>query len=89
MPYVTQSMDTTEESERIEIEVLRRLGMGKRVEMMRRLSRTQMRMAWQGLRRANPTLTERELQVKAVALWYGEEHAKRLEVGLKERGLWI
>jgi hypothetical protein len=86
--YRTQSPDTSEAAERAQIEVLRRLGPGKRIETMRRLSRSQLKMAWSGLRRAHPQLSERELQVLAVRLWYGEEEAQRLEKALKERGLW-
>jgi len=88
MAYVTQSPDTTEAAERVQFEMLRRFGPGRRIEMMRRLSRTQLKLAWSGLKRGNPTLTERELQVKAVSLWYGEEHAQRLEKALKETGRW-
>ena len=88
MPYVTQAPDATEETERVQIEALRQMGMGKRVEMMRNMSRTQMQMDWDELRRDKPTLATRELQVKAVGLWYGQDLAKRLEAGLKQRGLW-
>jgi hypothetical protein len=88
MPYVTQSLDTTEAAERAQIKVLRRLGPGKRLEMMRNLSKRTIRMSWSALQRANPGLSERQLQVKAVALWYGEKEAIRLEAALKEKGLW-
>jgi hypothetical protein len=88
MPYKTQSPDTSEAAERAQIEIMRRLGPGKRFEMMRRLSRSQLKMAWSGLKRANPTLSERELQVKAVELWYGLDDARRLREKLQERGLW-
>ena len=88
MPYETQSPDTSEAAERAQIAIMRRLGPGKRLEMMRRLSRSQLKLAWSGLKRANPALSERELQVRAVELWYGAEHAQRLQAKLKERGLW-
>ena len=89
MAYVTQSSDTTEAAERAQIEVLRRIGMDGRVRMMRRLSLTQRSMAWAALKKANPRLSEVELKVKAVAIWYGEEHAAVLEAALRERGEWI
>ena len=88
MPYKTQSSDTTKDAEMQQIAVLRRLGMKKRVAAMRRLSRSQLQMAWAALKKANPQKSERELQVHAVKLWYGEEHALRLEEALKERGKW-
>jgi hypothetical protein len=85
MPYRTQSPDTSESIERMQFEVLRRFGAGKRLQTMRSLSRSQLRWAWSGLRRAHPHLSERELQIKAVELWYGKELAQRLEVALKKR----
>ena len=86
--YKTQSPDTSVEAERAQIEILRRMGPGKRLEMMRRLSRSQLKMAWSALNRAYPHLSERELQVKAVELWHGPAYAELLKAALKERGLW-
>lgn len=88
MGYKTQSEDTTEAADRLWFENLRRLGPGKRLEIARNLSRRQRNAAWSGLRRANPHLSERELQVKAVEIWYGAELAAQLEAALKERGQW-
>lgn len=89
MAYRTQSMDTSFEAEQFQIEVLRRLGPQKRLETMRKLSRSQKRWAWNALMRAHPHLSPRELQVKAVELWYGADLAQKLEIALKERGKWI
>lgn len=88
MAYRTQSMDTSIEAEQFQLTVLRRLGPQKRLETMRKLSRSQKKLAWNALKRAHPNLSERELQIKAVELWYGAEHARRLEIALKERGKW-
>ena len=85
MPYRTQSLDTSPETERVQFEVLRRMGPGKRYQRMRSLSRTQMRLAWGGLKRANPHLSERELQIKAVTIWYSEELGERLRTALAAR----
>ena len=81
-------MDTSESADRAYFDLLRRLGQGKRVERMRRLSMTQRRCALQAIRKAKPHLSERELQVEAVARWYGEEAGQRLEQALKETGRW-
>lgn len=89
MPYRTQSSDTPREIEERQIEVMRRLGPGKKLEKMRKLSRGQKQMAWSGLVRSFPHLSPRELQVKAVELWYGSELASQLEQTLKDRGKWI
>ena len=87
MPYRTQSPDTNERMERLQFELLRRHGPGKRLAAARALSRAQVRRAWSGLKRAHPALSERELQVLAVRLWYGEELGARLETALKKREL--
>lgn len=88
MPYRTQSSDTSREVEEKQIEVMQRLGSGKKLEVMRKLSRSQKRMAWSALVRSFPHLSPRELQVKAVEIWYGPELALQLEQTLKERGKW-
>jgi len=88
MPYVTESADITEEEERLQIEAIRRLGPARRIEIMRRLSKSQLETEWHELQNANPNLSERELQVKAVSIWYGEEFGQRLEKALKETGRW-
>lgn len=89
MGYRTQSSDTSREVEEKQIEVMRRLGPGKKLEKMRKLSRGQKQMAWSALCRSFPHLSPRELQVKAVELWYGPELGAQLEKTLKERGKWI
>lgn len=88
MAYRTQSSDTSRETERAQIEILRRLGPRKRLETLRKLSRGQKKLAWSALLRSHPHLSPRELQVKAVEIWYGAEHAQRLEAALRERGKW-
>lgn len=88
MPYKTQSLDTSESADRAYFDLLRRMGQGKRVERMRRLSATQRRCAFQALKKAMPHLSQRELQVEAVSRWYGKAEAQRLERALKESGRW-
>ena len=88
MPYRTQSNDTPRAIEEKQLEILRRLGPSKRLETMRKLSRGQKRMAWSALRRVFPELSPRELQVKAVELWFGKDLSIRLEQTLKERNKW-
>ncbi len=88
MGYKTQSEDTSEEAERRLFANLKRLSPAKRLEIARSLSKRQRNAAWAGLRRANAELSERQLQVRAVEIWYGEELAKRLEKALKDTGRW-
>lgn len=88
MAYKTQSPDTSRETEEIQFKALRRMSGKQRLQLTRRLSQQQLKWAWSALKRANPQLSERELQVKAVSLWYGSEAGERLECGLRARGLW-
>lgn len=88
MAYKTQSPDTSREAEEIQFAALRRMKSGKRLEMSRRLSQQQFKWAWSALKRTNPQLSERELQVKAVSLWYGDDAGRQLEAALRARDLW-
>ncbi|BCM91799.1 hypothetical protein IAD21_03675 [Abditibacteriota bacterium] len=88
MPYRTQSSDTSRAVEEKQVEILRRLGPSKRLETMRKLSRGQKQMAWSALQRSFPKMSPRELQVKAVELWFGRELSVQLEQTLKERNRW-
>jgi hypothetical protein len=53
---------------------------------MRALSACVVRLARAGIRRANPDLTERELQLLFVEVHYGRELAERLREFLDQRG---
>jgi hypothetical protein len=74
----TDSRDTDPEIERIQYEMLRKLGPSERMRLMRSLSQDVMQMSWQAIRRANVGATGEEIELRFVAIIYGEEIANRL-----------
>ena len=79
------SRDTNPDVERVQYEVLRRLGPAERVRLMRSLSQNIMQMSWQAIRRANLEATDDEVELLFVAMVYGEELATRLKNYLKQQ----
>lgn len=71
--------------ERVQVEMLRKLGVAGRVRLARSLSRTAMHHSWQALEKANPGATEDELKVMIVALNYGPDLAEGFRTYLLNR----
>lgn len=81
----TQSSDTHPDIERVQIEMLRKLGEAGRVKLARSLSRSALRLSWRALEEANPGASEEELKVLFVALNYGPDIAEGFRTYLKNR----
>ena len=77
--------DTTEEIERIQAALLRRLTVAERISRSRSLSQTAIQLARRAIRRANPHLTKREVELLFVALHYGEDLASALRSHLSDQ----
>ena len=75
---ITQSIDTSFEAEKIQISLLRKANIAKRVSIARSLSKTAIRLSRRAIQRANSQLSERELDLIFVALHYGTDLADRL-----------
>jgi len=82
-----QSRDTHPTIERKQIELLRRASDAERFQWMRSLSRTALRLARQGLKRARPNASDEEIDLLFVELHYGSELARRLREHLEQRRL--
>ena len=82
----TQSPDTHPEAERVQIELLRKAGMAKRISIAGRLSRSAIQLSRQAIRKANPTASETELHLLFIELNYGKELADRLRAHFAQRG---
>ena len=82
----TLSRDTHPAAEAVQIRLFREASPARRFEIMRALSTYVVRLARAGIRRANPDLTERELQLLFVEVHYGRELAERLREFLDQRG---
>ena len=74
--------DTPEEIEQIQLSLIRQASVARRISSVRSLSQTAFQLARRAIRRANPTLTQREVDLLFVALHYGEDLAAALRVHL-------
>lgn len=82
---ISQSPDTSLEAEKIQIELLRKATISRRMSIVRSLSQTVMYLSRRAIKRANPSFTEREVDIAFVANHYGQDLAERLRIYLKQR----
>ncbi len=81
----TQSRDTHPEAERIQIELLRKAGPQRRLELGIAFSQEAMAIARQGIARAHPHLSEEEQKLLFVEVTYGKDLADRVRAYLTRR----
>ena len=79
------SADTHPEVERIHVQLLVQAGPARRLALTRSLSQSTIEMSRTGLQSRHPHLSPQELTLKLVALCYGEDLARRVEVYLESR----
>jgi len=75
LPEIT---DTNPEADKIQVLLIRKASVAKRISRMRSLSQTTIQLSRRALLRPNPKLSERELNLKFVSLHYGKDLANRL-----------
>ena len=81
----TQSPDTSPEVERVQIEMLRKAGKTRRLQLGLELSGEALEMAQRGIRRAHPELSELEAKLLFVEVTYGKDLADRVRAHLAKR----
>lgn len=81
----TQSRDTHPEVERVQIELLRKAGVARRLSLVRSLSQTVIQLSRRAIRESHPGASEEELALIFVELNYGKELAERLRADLARR----
>ena len=81
----TQSSDTSPEVERVQIELLRKAGKTRRLQLGLELSGEALEMAQRGIRRAHPELSELEAKLLFVEVTYGKDLADRVRAHLAKR----
>ena len=74
----TQSPDTHPTIEQIQIELLRKIGPARRLELALSLSQSALELAREGIRKANPNASEEEIGLIFVEVTYGKELADRV-----------
>ncbi len=81
----TQSMDTSPEAERVQIELLRKASITKRFALMQSWSQFMIEVNRQGIRKTHPDASEEEIALIFVARNYGQELADKLQEYLARR----
>ena len=84
---ISQSPDTCSESEKVQVELIRKSSVSMRISKVRSLSQTAMYLSRRAIQRANPSLSERELDLYFVANHYGENLAEQLRMYLEQKHL--
>ena len=77
---ITQSPDTAPQAEKVQIELIRKSSVSKRISRVRSLSQTVMYLSRRAIQRANPSLSEREVDLAFVEHHYGKDLAERLRL---------
>ncbi len=75
---ISQSPDTAPQAEKVLIELIRKSSVSRRILRVRSLSQTVMFLSRRAIQRANPSLSEREVDLAFVELHYGKDLAERL-----------
>ncbi|MEO8971845.1 MAG: hypothetical protein ABI406_09645 [Ktedonobacteraceae bacterium] len=83
----TQSSDTSPEAERVQIDLLRKAGVVRRIELAFSLTQSAIELSRQGMRRRYPLASEEDLNLLFVELNYGKELADRVRTALSRREL--
>ncbi len=81
----TQSSDTSPEAERVQIDLLRKAGVARRIELAFSLTQSAIELSRQGMWRRYPYASEEELNLLFVELNYGKELADRVRTDLARR----
>ena len=81
----TQSRDTHPEVERVQIELLRKATVTRRLELGFSLSQDALQLAREAIRRAHPEASEEEIGLTFVEINYGKELADRVRSYLARR----
>ncbi len=81
----TQSEDTDLQAEKMQLDLLRRATLARRVAVAASLSKTTINLAIRAIRRQNPGLGDHEVLLRFVEVHHGSELAERLRIDLARR----
>ncbi len=84
---IRQSPDTAPQAEKVQIELIRESSVSRRVSRVRSLSRTTMYLSRRAVQRANPLLSERDVDLAFVTNHYGKNLAERLRLYMEQQKL--
>jgi len=77
---ITQLSDTDPKTEKFQISLIRKSSISERISRLRSLTQTAIQLSRRAIKRANPELSEKDLQCKFVEYHYGN----KIAVGLKK-----
>jgi len=81
----TRSVDIHTDPERLQVELLRKAGLARRVGLMRSLSSTVVNLARRAIRRRYPDLSDEGVLLEFVAIHYGRDLAGEVSAYLQRR----
>jgi hypothetical protein len=84
---ISQSSDTAPEAEKVQIELIRESSVARRIATVRSLSQTTRYLSRRAIQHANPSLSEREVDLAFVAYHYGDDLAERLRSYMESKRL--
>ncbi len=84
---ISQSPDTSSQAEKVQIELIRKSSVSRRVSKVRSLSQTAMYLSRRAIQRTNPFLSKREVDLAFVANHYGKNLAGRLRLYMERQRL--
>ncbi len=79
------SADTSPEAEEFQIQLLRQATIPQRFQLVRSLTATTRMLAWEGIKKANPTASDAEIDLLFVEYHYGKELADQVKNYLAQR----
>jgi hypothetical protein len=80
-----QSVDTDPEAEKVQIDLLRKSTISRRVSLAFSLSETVIRMARNAIRLQNPSLSDDDILLLFVSIHYGPELAQNIYKNLQRK----
>ncbi|HUW18444.1 MAG TPA: hypothetical protein VMW16_04005 [Sedimentisphaerales bacterium] len=84
---ISQSPDTAPQAEKVQIQLLSESSVSKRISKVRSLAQTAIYLSRRAIQRANPSLSERGVDLAFVANHYGEELAEGLRLYMEHKQL--
>jgi len=81
----TQSMDTSPEAERVQIELLRKASPAKKFAIVSSLSQLLIEASRRNIRQVHPDVSEEEVHLISIERYSGKEPAERMRLGLERK----
>lgn len=76
--YKSQSLDTSEDADRLQFEMLRRMSVSEKARLMTQLTLSAQRLAFAGLRELYPRASDDELWLRLAARRLGNETVRKV-----------